>query len=153
MEFELPNGDRLALPDGATGADAAAAIGPGLARAALAVKVDGVTLDLADHTRMAQEYYSGQKDGQFQERALAALRREEAAVQRARPMGGRTFAAAASGLLLSRISNAGLDLPEPEPTTLAQPRWLLGQRMDQLAEFFFRQGHGLILGRRRSLAK
>ena len=46
MEFELPNGDRLPLPDGATGADAAAAIGPGLARAALAAKVDGVTLDL-----------------------------------------------------------------------------------------------------------
>ena len=47
MEYELPSGDRLALPDGATGADAAAAIGPGLARAALAVKLDGVTLDLA----------------------------------------------------------------------------------------------------------
>ncbi len=47
MEYELPNGARLALPDGATGADAAAAIGAGLARAALAVKVDGVTLDLA----------------------------------------------------------------------------------------------------------
>jgi len=46
MEFELPNGDQLSLPDGATGDDAAAAIGPGLARAALAVKVDGVMLDL-----------------------------------------------------------------------------------------------------------
>src|SRR5690606_14585863 len=32
--------------DGATGADAAAAIGPGLARAALAVKVDGELRDL-----------------------------------------------------------------------------------------------------------
>ncbi|WP_249020610.1 threonine--tRNA ligase [Conexibacter sp. S30A1] len=47
MEYVLPNDDRLSLPDGATGADAAAAIGPGLARAALAVKVDGVTYDLA----------------------------------------------------------------------------------------------------------
>jgi threonyl-tRNA synthetase len=47
MEFTLPNGDALTLPDGASGADAAAAIGPGLARAALAAKVDGVTLDLA----------------------------------------------------------------------------------------------------------
>jgi threonyl-tRNA synthetase len=47
MEFTLPSGDALTLPDGATGADAAAAIGPGLARAALAAKVDGVTLDLA----------------------------------------------------------------------------------------------------------
>jgi threonyl-tRNA synthetase len=35
----LPDGTALELPDGATGADAAAAIGPGLARAALAVEV------------------------------------------------------------------------------------------------------------------
>jgi threonyl-tRNA synthetase len=35
----LPDGAALQLPDGATGADAAAAIGPGLARAALAVEV------------------------------------------------------------------------------------------------------------------
>ena len=37
----LPDGSPLELPDGATGADAAAAIGPGLAKAALAVRVDG----------------------------------------------------------------------------------------------------------------
>ncbi len=47
MEFELPDGNILTLPEGASGADAAAAIGPGLARAALAVKVDGDLLDLA----------------------------------------------------------------------------------------------------------
>ena len=47
MDFELPDGTPLPLPDGATGADAAAAIGPGLARAALAVKVDGELRDLA----------------------------------------------------------------------------------------------------------
>jgi threonyl-tRNA synthetase len=47
MELELPDGNILSLPDGATGADAAAAIGPGLARAALAVKVDGELRDLA----------------------------------------------------------------------------------------------------------
>ena len=47
MEVELPDGTPLPLPDGATGADAAAAIGPGLARAALAVKVDGEPRDLA----------------------------------------------------------------------------------------------------------
>jgi len=35
----LPDANTLELPDGATGADAAAAIGPGLARAALAVEV------------------------------------------------------------------------------------------------------------------
>ena len=46
MDFELPDGNTLTLPDGATGADAAAAIGPGLARAALAVKVDGELRDL-----------------------------------------------------------------------------------------------------------
>jgi threonyl-tRNA synthetase len=37
----LPDGKSLELADGATGADAAAAIGPGLARAALAVEVSG----------------------------------------------------------------------------------------------------------------
>ena len=47
MELELPDGQILSLPDGATGADAAAAIGAGLARAALAVKVDGEVRDLA----------------------------------------------------------------------------------------------------------
>jgi threonyl-tRNA synthetase len=47
MELELPDGKILTLADGATGADAAAAIGPGLARAALAVKVDGDVRDLA----------------------------------------------------------------------------------------------------------
>ncbi|MGH2842774.1 MAG: threonine--tRNA ligase [Solirubrobacteraceae bacterium] len=45
--FTLPSGDALELPAGAAGNDAAAAIGPGLARAALAIKVDGVTYDLA----------------------------------------------------------------------------------------------------------
>jgi threonyl-tRNA synthetase len=47
MDYELPDGNVLALPDNATGADAAAAIGPGLARAALAVAVDGEVRDLA----------------------------------------------------------------------------------------------------------
>jgi threonyl-tRNA synthetase len=47
MEIELPDGTVLALDDGATGADAAAAIGPGLARAALAVKLDGRLRDLS----------------------------------------------------------------------------------------------------------
>src|SRR3954471_19751437 len=47
MQVTLPDGTPLDLPDGATGADAAAAIGPGLARAALAVKQDGEVRDLA----------------------------------------------------------------------------------------------------------
>jgi threonyl-tRNA synthetase len=47
MKVTLPDGTPLELPDGATGADAAAAIGPGLARAALAVKQNGEVRDLA----------------------------------------------------------------------------------------------------------
>jgi threonyl-tRNA synthetase len=47
MHVILPDGTRLELAEGATGADAAAAIGAGLARAALAVKVDGEFRDLA----------------------------------------------------------------------------------------------------------
>jgi threonyl-tRNA synthetase len=45
--FTLPDGKPLELPAGATGADAAAAIGPGLAKASLAIKVDGELRDLA----------------------------------------------------------------------------------------------------------
>jgi threonyl-tRNA synthetase len=39
LTVTLPDGTELELPDGATGADAAAAIGPGLAKAALAIEV------------------------------------------------------------------------------------------------------------------
>jgi threonyl-tRNA synthetase len=47
MHVILPDGSQKELPDGASGADLAAAIGPGLARAALAVKVGGELRDLA----------------------------------------------------------------------------------------------------------
>jgi threonyl-tRNA synthetase len=47
MDYELPDGTTLGLEDGATGADAAAAIGAGLARAALAIRVDGELRDLS----------------------------------------------------------------------------------------------------------
>src|SRR5919198_2781921 len=47
MHVILPDGSQKELPDGSSGADLAAAIGPGLARAALAVKVDGEVRDLA----------------------------------------------------------------------------------------------------------
>jgi len=43
----LPDGNTLELADGANGADVAAAIGAGLARAALAIEVDGELRDLA----------------------------------------------------------------------------------------------------------
>ena len=47
MKVRLPDSTELDLPDRATGGDAAAAIGPGLAKAALAVKADGKLLDLS----------------------------------------------------------------------------------------------------------
>ena len=46
MKVTLPDGSELELDDGATGADAARAIGAGLARAALGVRVDGELRDL-----------------------------------------------------------------------------------------------------------
>ncbi len=50
----LPDGNQLELPDGATGADAAAAIGPGLARAALAIEISAAAADGA--TARARRY-------------------------------------------------------------------------------------------------
>jgi threonyl-tRNA synthetase len=47
ITVKLPDGTPLELPDGASGADAAAAIGPGLAKVALAIRVDGELRDLA----------------------------------------------------------------------------------------------------------
>ena len=47
ITVKLPDGTPLELDEGASGADAAAAIGPGLARAALAIKVDGELRDLS----------------------------------------------------------------------------------------------------------
>ncbi|HEX4601087.1 MAG TPA: threonine--tRNA ligase, partial [Gemmatimonadales bacterium] len=47
IRVTLPDGSEKRLPAGATGADLAVAIGPGLAKAALAVRVDGHVWDLA----------------------------------------------------------------------------------------------------------
>ncbi len=47
MNVFLPDGSRLELPEGASGHDAAAAIGPGLAKAAVAVRVGDDIRDLA----------------------------------------------------------------------------------------------------------
>ena len=47
MKVKLPDDSELELEDDATGADAASAIGPGLAKAALALKVDGDLRDLS----------------------------------------------------------------------------------------------------------
>ena len=46
MKVHLPDGTELELEDGASGADAARAIGEGLARAALGIRVDGELRDL-----------------------------------------------------------------------------------------------------------
>ncbi len=43
----MPDGTPLELSEGASGADAAAAIGPGLAKAALAIRIDGELRDLS----------------------------------------------------------------------------------------------------------
>jgi threonyl-tRNA synthetase len=47
LTVKLPDGSDLELSDGASGADAAAAIGPGLARDAIALRVDGEVRDLS----------------------------------------------------------------------------------------------------------
>ncbi|MEA2473185.1 MAG: threonyl-tRNA synthetase [Thermoleophilaceae bacterium] len=47
MQVTLPDGNSLELEDGATGADAARAIGEGLARAALAIRQNGDLKDLS----------------------------------------------------------------------------------------------------------
>ncbi len=47
MKVFLPDGTELDLDEGASGADAAAAIGAGLARAALGIRVDGELRDLS----------------------------------------------------------------------------------------------------------
>jgi threonyl-tRNA synthetase len=81
----LPDGKPLELPDGATGADAAAAIGPGLARAALAIEVShpeqGGELEVRDLARVlpdgAQVAILTAKSG---EQALALIRHDAAHV-------------------------------------------------------------------------
>src|SRR5437870_9323582 len=46
IQVVLPDGSKKGLPAGATGADLAKAIGPGLAKAALAIRVNGDVRDL-----------------------------------------------------------------------------------------------------------
>jgi len=80
----LPDGNELELEDGATGTDAAAAIGPGLARAALAIELRGsdgevqevidLARELPDHAHIA---VLTSKSG---ERALELIRHDAAHV-------------------------------------------------------------------------
>jgi threonyl-tRNA synthetase len=78
MTVYLPDDTPLELPDGATGADAAGAIGEGLARAALAVRADGRLQDLSaplpDGARV--EIVTGRDDGD----ALELIRHDAAHV-------------------------------------------------------------------------
>jgi len=77
MELELPDGKILTVSDDATGADAAAAIGPGLARAALAVKVDGEIRDLARPLSDGPDGHDG-RDGRVKLEVLTDRSGEEA---------------------------------------------------------------------------
>ena len=46
LKISLPDGSSREMPRGSTPADVAAAIGPGLAKAALAARIDGELVDL-----------------------------------------------------------------------------------------------------------
>src|SRR5947209_14881349 len=78
----LPDGSSLELEDGATGADAAAAIGPGLARAALAVRVNGQVRDLSAPLAEGEriEIVTPPRDGQPDPDALWLIRHDAAHV-------------------------------------------------------------------------
>ena len=77
VNVTLPDGTELELDDGATGADAAAAIGAGLARAALAVRQNGEVRDLARPLRAGEplEIITPKSDG-----ALDVIRHDAAHV-------------------------------------------------------------------------
>src|SRR3954469_23691521 len=78
MRVELPDGTPLELEDGATGEDAARAIGEGLARAALAVKQNGDIRDLSAPLRDGEQIeIVTQRSGQD---ALDLLRHDAAHV-------------------------------------------------------------------------
>ena len=115
MKVTLPDGTDLTLDDGATGADAAAAIGAGLARAALAVRVDGELRDLSrplpDGAKL--EIVTNKDPG-----ALELIRHDAALVPlRRRLRGGLPLL----GRLLRGLSHQPLEVPA------------LGNRLDRLA--------------------
>jgi threonyl-tRNA synthetase len=80
----LPDGKPLELPDGATGAHAAAAIGPGLARAALAIEVQAGAERAAELRDLARALPDGASiaivTAKSGERALELIRHDAAHV-------------------------------------------------------------------------
>jgi threonyl-tRNA synthetase len=84
VKVTLPDGKALELPDGATGADAAAAIGPGLARAALAVAVSQAPDDGTEVRDLARPLPDGAKlsiiTAKSGEQALELIRHDAAHV-------------------------------------------------------------------------
>ncbi len=88
----LPDGKALELQDGATGADAAAAIGPGLARAALAIEVGDPKMGegLTELRDLARELPNGAQiaivTDRSGEQALALIRHDAAHVLAAAAM-------------------------------------------------------------------
>jgi len=84
VKVSLPDGTALELADGATGADAAAAIGPGLAKAALGVYLPGeqVVQDLGAPLRdgSAIRILTARSNGEDRERALWLVRHDAAHV-------------------------------------------------------------------------
>jgi threonyl-tRNA synthetase len=85
VKVTLPDGHALELPDGASGLDAARAIGPGLARAALAVEVsDSVPQSTGEVRDLARELPDGARveilTRDSGERALELIRHDAAHV-------------------------------------------------------------------------
>jgi threonyl-tRNA synthetase len=80
VRVQLPDESWLDLPEGATGADAAAAIGPGLARAALAFKQDGELRDLSARLTDGAplEIVTARSEGELREDALWLIRHDAA---------------------------------------------------------------------------
>jgi len=82
ITVKLPDGSPLELEEGATGADAAAAIGPRLAKDALGIKVDGELRDLARPLPDGAEIsiVTAKSKGQDAEDALWLIRHDAAHV-------------------------------------------------------------------------
>jgi threonyl-tRNA synthetase len=80
----LPDGKPLDLPDGATGADAAAAIGPGLAKAALAIEIDRPEAETPEVRDLARPLPNGAQisivTAKSGDRSLALIRHDAAHV-------------------------------------------------------------------------